>query len=116
MNFTPATADHVARHYPEGWKKGSMYALAVTEGDDLIGIVGIYRDVGGWVMFSDGDRARVTSAKFKVQMMQRLLDYADRYQLRPLYAVASEHVESAGRFLEHYGFVQEDGNIYRRIE
>lgn len=114
MKFVPATSEYVARHYPEGWKKGSMYALAVTDGDDLIGIVGIYRDVAGWVMFSDGDRARVTSAKFKVQMMQRLLSFANDYHLYPLYAMADEHIEASGRFLEHYGFVREAGNIYRR--
>ena len=114
MNFVPATADLVSRHYAGGWKKGSMYALAVLDGDTLIGIVGIYRDVAGWVMFSDGDRSRVTSPKFKVRMMKRLLAMADQYNLRPLYAVADEGIESAGRFLEHYGFVRDEGSIYRR--
>ena len=114
MNFVPATAELVARYYAEGWKKGSMYALAVQDGDTLLGLVGIYRDAAGWVMFSDGDRDRVTSPRFKVQMMKRLLAIADQYHLTPLYAVADEHIESAGRFLEHYGFVRDEGSIYRR--
>lgn len=114
IKIEPATAQMIARFYGEPPAR-TQKSLAVIEDDEIVSIVGIYRDNGQVVLFSDS-RPEVREnmkkyAKTAVRCVKLLKPYM---QSRHVLAVADQAIPKSDNFLSHFGFVKQEDGVWHR--
>ena len=97
--IVPATADHVLALYGENPPR-TLRAMAAVDGDQVLGLAGIYQDAGLDVVFAKvtpelaKDRRAVLAGARKVMAM-----FGQR-----VFAICDPDQKTADGFLRHFGF------------
>ena len=111
----PASEEMVRRLYGETPRK-SWRAVAVVDGDDVLGIGGLYLDGPRWVLFSNMRKdVRQSLVKYRRELLRTcwaLLAIAGRNNL-PVHAIADPEIEGSDRLLAHLGFSHVDQGVWQ---
>lgn len=109
VTIVPATREILERYYGRPMPK-SARAIAAIDGDRILGVAGVVLDEArliAFVHFSEelkrNRRVIVRGGRILQQMMRRGV---------PVHAEADSELESADRFLRHYGFRRVEGQVY----
>ena len=112
IEIKPATKELIYQWY-DGPPAYSMRGYVIAEGGELIALTGVFICEGKKYIFSE--------VKEEIFKHKRMIILAARKVMKDVegqtvYAVATEGVETAPRFIEHYGFerVAPGANVYRR--
>ena len=104
----PATPAHIAALYGHTLGR-TVRALAVVDGERVLGVGGIYHDDGRTVIFS--------KKTDDLRRQKRILILASRQIMGWLreeaFALCDTSIPKARDFLEHMGFEQVQGEVYR---
>lgn len=89
-------------------------SLAVIEDGEVVSIVGVYRDNGHAVLFSDS-RPQVKGnmkkyARVAVKCVKLLTPYMDG---KRVIAVADTSIPKSEAFLAHFGFIEQEDGIWQ---
>jgi len=111
----PATEEMIRRFYGAPSAK-SWRALAVVDGDEVLGIGGIYLDGPRWVLFSNmREDVQASLKKYRRELLRvcwALLGIASRKKL-PVQALADPEIVGSDRLLAHLGFVHIDRGVWQ---
>lgn len=109
--IVPATTHHIMTLYGEPLGR-TVRALAVVDGERVLGIGGIYEDNSQTVVFS-----KITD---DLRRQKRVLILASRQVIgwfrREVFALCDTSIPQARGFLEHMGFEQVHGEVYRWVK
>ena len=108
IEFVPATAEHIRALFGRSLER-TVRALAVIDGEKVLGIGGIYDDEGHTVVF-----AKLTD---ELRSHPRVVLLAARRVMGWLrgeaFALCDTNIPQARRFLEYLGFQRIQGEVYR---
>lgn len=115
VRIVNANTEIMRRHYGHDLDR-TVRAVAVVDGERVLGIGGVFMDRGCQVVFgSFGDELRARP-KWLLRAWRKLRDVVASTGVRA-YAYADEaESKVAGRFLEHLGFAHLQDGIYELRE
>lgn len=94
----------------------SWRAVAVVDGEDVLGIGGLYLDGPRWVLFSNMRKdVQASLMKYRRELLRTcwaLLAIAGRKNM-PVHAVPDPEVEGSERLLQHLGFAHVDRGVWQ---
>lgn len=114
IKIETATAKMITDFYGEPPTR-TQKALAVIEDDEVVSIVGVYRDNGHAVLFSDS-RPEVKEnmkkyAKAAVKCVKLLTPYM---RGKRVISVADRNIPKSDAFLAHFGFTNKEGHVWQQ--
>lgn len=111
--IVPATAEMLRRFYGR-LPEQTVRALAVTEGDVVLGVTGFYPDNGRTVLFAKiGEQVeRRRYVRTILICAHRILEMARTLGM-PIQAVADTEIEGSNRLIEHLGAERIHREIYQ---
>jgi hypothetical protein len=89
-------------------------ALVAVDGNDIVGVAGIYHRVDGLVMFAELGPEVLKQPRLIIKAYRKLLDWVRESRL-PVHSVADETIPNSAKFLEHIGFKCLYDNIYEWV-
>ena len=108
----PATVSLITDFYGEPPSK-TQKSFAILEEGNVVSIVGVYRNSGKAVLFSDSkpqvEENKKHYARAAVKSMKLLLPYMK--EIGAVMSVADEKIHRSVEFLEHFGFIK-NGEVF----
>lgn len=113
IEMKPATAEHIHAWY-DGPPVYSMKGYVIFEGEEMIALCGVFFCRGRKYIFSE---VKEQMFKYKKAIIRAARQIMSDMEGQTVYAMATEGLESAPRFIKHYGFECLDpvAKIYRRL-
>lgn len=109
--IVPATQALVERFYG-GPPPHTARAVVVLDGDEPIGICGLYTGSDRFVFFGEVTDEVRAKPKAMVRAARAVLEQA-RGLKAPVHSLADPKVKNAARFLERLGFERVQGDVFR---
>jgi hypothetical protein len=103
----PATREHLIGAFT-GFNKTTVKAVAIVDGDEVLCVGGTYRTNEGIVAFMKADEKMRKYPKHLFATAKRFLSNKGI-----VYAVCDLSISGADRFLEHLGFENIEGDLWR---
>lgn len=108
--IVPATREMIER--ASGAKLcRSARALAVVDGDRVLGVAGLLLEQDHFVMFANATEPMREHKRTVIRVYRRLLEWCSARGL-PVVAQADPRIEGAQLLLEHLGFRRIPGGVY----
>lgn len=111
MKVVDATAEHLALFYGDRPRR-TCRGWAVLDGETVIGVAGFYREGVGNLIFTVITDELRQHPRVIVGLAKRILVLLMKSGL-PVFAVCDRSVEASQRFLEHFGFVGVNDEVYQ---
>jgi len=108
--LVPATPALVKKYYGSLSEK-SVRAIAVVDGDKVLGIGGVYLDDARQVVFAEITDELRSRPRLLLLAWRKLRAIIEKRKL-PTHSLADEKVEASGRFLSHLGFSHIERGVY----
>lgn len=106
----PATADVIQRFYGAPPTRTQM-AVAVVDGDRVLGVGGVYLHAGRWVMFSDMTDELRSRKRALVRAVRAVLAMT-RGRSIPVVALADPQIPGSDVLLRHMGAEHVADGVY----